>query len=429
MKHQKIQSLELNNVSLWNADGQIDRCNLTIQNGVLEKITPLDDSTATIPTTVVMPVGVDPQVHFRSPGQPDKETPATGMAAAIAGGYGAVLTMPNTKPVIDHPQVVRETIELFNLPEFHEFKTLISGAISKEQKSQEGLDYQSLADAGIAAYTDDGYGVHSDDIMRQVFAASEKTGLPVLQHAETLGHGGVLAPSEFQKEIGVKAYPDVAESDMVARDIELLKDFPKARYHVLHVSCPRSVELVQEAKDAGLLATCEVSPHHLYFSSDEISAQSTSFKMNPPIRSAEYREYLQKALAEGKIDFVATDHAPHESTAKGSSFKTAAYGTTGLETSLRVLLFLYRQNKLSAGKLVEVFSSAGANFLNLADAGYGELRQGQPFRAVVVKDIHTDFKVVEKDLYSKSKNNCFLGAPLPARISKVYLKDSCYSLS
>lgn len=212
---------------------------------------------------------------------------------------------------------------------------------------------------------------------------------------------------------------------MVKRDLTILKDYPRARYHVLHVSAHETLEEIAAAKQAGLPVSCEVTPHHLWFSSDDIKDDNTSFKMNPPLRGVQDRRALRHALAEGLIDFVATDHAPHEATAKGANFKTSAFGTTGLETSLRVLLTLVREGVLSPERLVQVFSSKPAAFLGLSRE-FGDVQPGRPMAAVLVNRNECQ-EVKDSDLYSLSKNSVFLGERLDGHIAGVFLGDRHYA--
>jgi dihydroorotase len=263
--------------------------------------------------------------------------------------------------------------------------------------------------------------------MRQSFLASSRIGLPVLQHAEVPGHGAVLAAGPIQESLGIKAYPRSAEVDMVKRDLKLLADYPGAKYHVLHISCRETIDLVSQAKAKGLQATCEVTPHHLMLCSADIIDKHTSFKMNPPLRDGADRDALQRRLATGEIDFVSTDHAPHENEIKGDNFKTAAFGTLGLETSLRVLLDLQRRGVLSKERVVEVFSKKPAEFLNVADK-YGTIAEGKPFFAALVDSVDSDFEVTVADLPGKSKNSCFVGRNLPGRISHSLFADSIFTL-
>jgi len=269
------------------------------------------------------------------------------------------------------------------------------------------------------AFTDDGVGVADDDLMERAFRMSAETGLPLLQHAEVPGHGGVLAPGSVQTRLGVPAYDARAESDMVERDIRLLRKVPGARYHVLHISSRKTLDLIRKAKEEGLAITGETSPHHLYWTCEDIQADNSAFKMNPPLRSAEDRAALRQALRDGVLDFVATDHAPHEPEAKGTDFCCASFGTTGLETFLRVMLYLYKKEELSAERLVEVFSLAPAQFLGV-DSKFGRIEEGRTMNAVLV-DVHgPDSPITTGDLWSHSKNNCFLGEKLPGTILTVF---------
>jgi dihydroorotase len=368
----------------------------------------------------VLPAGVDAQVHMRVPGQPDKETAATGVAAALAGGVGTMLTMPNTKPVIDSIETVHLARAELAATALSGVEILLSAAITVGQKGQEAVDFLALAEAGVRAFTDDGLGVASDELMRQAFAASAETGLPILQHAEMPGHGAVLASGPVQSTVTPnKIYAPEIEADMVERDLRLLRDYPGARYHVLHVSAAKTLQLIAKAKLLGLPVTCEVSPHHLYFSSEDIDADNTAFKMNPPLRSKEDQRALRNGLAEGLVDFVATDHAPHDTKSKGKDFKTAAFGTTGLETSLSVLMTLQAAGELTQRRLVEVFASEPARFLGVAA---GDIQDGGSARLTIF-DRRVVGAVSESDLASKSHNNCFVGTSLAGRVVGMVLGD------
>ncbi len=421
----------IKNVELWTAREVIVQCDLEILDGRIKAI----EKHISVPKTAhlidgrgwtLLPAGVDPQVHLRVPGQAEKETAGTGLLAALRGGIGAVLSMPNTKPVIDSIEVCEAAVlELEEAEHITGVKAYLTGSITQSLKGKSAAPFQELATWGVKAFTDDGLGVVDDDLMRLAFDASQKTGLPILQHAEFPGHGGVLAAGPLQEQLGIPAYPAAAEADMVARDIKLLKEYPKARYHVLHVSAHETLELVSAAKAQGLQVSCEVTPHHLWFSSDEIKSDATSFKMNPPLRGANDKRALRRALADGGIDFVATDHAPHEASAKGQNFKTSAFGTTGLETSLRVLLSLVQKGELSPERLVQVFSSQPARFLGLEE-DFGDIRIDRPMAAVLVNRDSCE-AVTEDDLYSLSKNSCFLGERLHGRIQGVFLADRYYA--
>lgn len=420
----------IKNVELWTEREVISQCDVEIQHGRIKAI----EKHISVPKSAhlidgrgytLLPAGVDPQVHLRVPGQAEKETAGTGLLAALRGGIAAVLSMPNTKPTIDSTEVCEAAVlELEEAEHLTGVKAYLTGSITQSLKGKASVPFKELADWGVKAFTDDGLGVVDDDLMRSAFEASELTGLPILQHAEFPGHGGVLAAGPVQEKLGIPAYPAAAEADMVARDINILKDYPKARYHVLHVSAHETLELVSAAKAEGLHVSCEVTPHHLWFSSDEIKDEVTSFKMNPPLRGPSDKRALRKALADGTIDFVATDHAPHEASAKGQNFKTSAFGTTGLETSLRVLLSLVTEGVLSPQRLVQVFSSRPARFLGI-EKDIGDISIDRPMAAVLVNRGSRE-EVTEEDLFSLSKNSCFLGERLDGKIESVFLADRYY---
>lgn len=429
------QIYSVTNVDVWNHDGVRKNQTLVIENGIL---TQQADASKVTPSGVVidahqavlLPAGVDPQVHLRVPGQPDKESADTALRAAVAGGVAALLTMPNTKPVIDDADSVKlARKELEQAEKDTGVKVLISAAITRGQKGKESIDFESTyhADPYMRAYTDDGVGVVSDDLMRAVYRASAAHGIPILQHAEMPGHGGVIAEGPVQKKLGIKAYPSAAEVDMVKRDLDLLKEFPDARYHLLHISSRHSLDLIKAAKDAGLRATCEVSPHHLWLTSEDIVEGQSSYKMNPPLRSNADRKALRQGIVNGDIDFVATDHAPHESSAKSENFKTAAFGTTGLETSLRVLLTMRARGEISESRITEVFSKAPAEFLGVQDE-FGRFQLNKKFYGTLVSQPDLDFEVTEGDLAGKSHNCCFIGHRLNGQISHALFAEHIHTM-
>jgi dihydroorotase len=425
-KSQRQALYRLKNAKVLNASGPQLHPEIWVEDGIWVK-TP-SNPLADIPTfdaegLTVIPAGVDPQVHLRVPGQPQKELPETGLQAAIRGGIGALLNMPNTNPIIDSAQALQMgKREVEQAQKEAPVTVLWSATITEQMAGKSSAPFAELVKAGASALTDDGLGVEQDEHMNAAFAASAEYGVPVLQHAEVPGHGAALASGPLQKKLGLPAYPRSAEIDMVARDLKLLEKFPEASYHVLHVSCKETVELVADAKAKGLKVTCEVSPHHLALSSADIQEDKTYFKMNPPLRDRADAEYFQAALRDGQIDFVATDHAPHELESKEKPFPAAAFGTTGLETSLRVLTDFVQKDALSESQLVRVFSASPAKFLGVEEK-FGTLSEGRPFNACLV-DFAAPAKAVEpKDLWSKSKNNCFLGTALPDPLSMVFLES------
>ncbi len=440
MHNNKIKSSLANaflvrGVDLWNTTGVRRQVDIYVEHGVVKDIS--DHALNAVRPgvrvlegngLVVLPAGVDAQVHLRVPGQSHKETPVSGLWAAVAGGVGALLTMPNTNPVLDEVSVLDLARREVEGPSAETGVTvLFSAAMTKGQKGRECVDFESLAKAGVSAFTDDGVGVADSAVMESIMSRVAPTGLPILQHAEVPGHGGVLAEGPIQTLVGGIAYPDNAEIEMVQRDIKLLQRYPEVRYHVLHVSAAKTIDVVSEARRMGLNVSCEVSPHHLFFTSDDIDQGNSAFKMNPPIRSRSDRDHLREALRSGACDFMATDHAPHEAAVKTTNFKTSAFGTTGLETSLRVMIWLWRHGLLSVERLVEAWSSAPARFLNV-DNTYGSIAVGRPFQAVLV-DVNAPEQIVSPDDFvGLARNSCFTNTRLPGRIVATILGARIHNL-
>ncbi len=413
----------LKNAQVWSSDRSPFLTDLLIKDGHLLQIKKNITEAGTVIDLngkALIPSGVDAQIHLRVPGQSHKETAETGMLAALKGGYSALLTMPNTIPTIDSVEVLLQgQNEVLPYEENFGIKVLWSAAITKNLNSNLLTDFESLVNAGVSAFTNDGLGVQDDESMSKAFSRLQVLSKPLLQHAEYLGHGGSLAPSPIQRKLNAKPYPDEAEWKMVDRDLKILRSFPKARYHVLHVSSARTIELIQEAKREGLRVTAEVSPHHLFFNTETIDAENLAFKMNPPIRSKSDQGALWQALIDGTIDFVATDHAPHEISKKSVSIEEAAFGTLGLETTLRVLLDRWMSGSLSSQRLVQVFSKCPAEFLSLPKS-FGNFINGYEFHGVLV-DLQAPARpFLLYEISSLSKNSCFLGANLPGKITGAF---------
>ncbi|HAG91138.1 MAG TPA: hypothetical protein DCL41_04670 [Bdellovibrionales bacterium] len=432
MDIQTLSHYVLGPVRLWTVDREEPSQYIEVRDGRIQKISGQPPSDTSIPKIdgknfVLMPAGVDEQVHLRVPGQEHKETAETGLMAAVKGGYAAILTMPNTKPVIDNVKVLKEAMDsVRTYEERFGVRVFWTAAITENLSSSKVTPIEDLAKAGIKALTNDGLGVLSDEVMEESFKRLAPLGIPLLQHAEFLGHGGSLAPSSVQESLKVKPYPESAEIDMVVRDLKVLKKCPEARYHILHITSGKVVPLVREAREQGLKVTCEVTPHHLYFSGEDIDPKNTSFKMNPPLRSPEDRQLLWEGLENGDVDFVSTDHAPHEPLVKSGSFDEVAFGTLGLETTLGVLTWGYREGKLSRRRWVEVFSLKPAQFLGL-DSSYGDLQVGQEIRGILFDLEAPDHLIQEKDFSSLSKNSCFIGSHLPGKLIKSFLGSKVIS--
>lgn len=355
---------------------------------------------------IVLPTGFDLQVHLRFPGQPSKETLEGGLESALYGGYDGILTMPNTNPFLDRPDVLKEAIA-DSKNHSYPVQVLFTASGTKGMQGQEATDIDALAKAGAAAITDDGWGVKSAAAQEDIFRACARHNLLFQQHAEMPGHRGVATASAFQKSAGLPEYPRSAESEMIRRDVELLRKHKGARYHVLHVSTRESLAEIRKAKQEGLAVSAEVTPHHLIFANTDIPAESDArcsyFKMNPPLFAPEDRAALREALRDGTIDCVSTDHAPHETEMKAKGWLHGPFGTRGMETALSALLELVHLGELSLTRLEQVWSRAPRRLL----APFAQDASGLLF-----VDPAAAWTVDERDLPGISRNSCFLGHSL-----------------
>ena len=362
---------------------------------------------------VVVPGLIDLHVHLREPGQEYKETVRTGTMAAAAGGFTAVCCMANTDPVNDHRSVtehIRGEAERHGYARVHPI-----GAVSKGLEGKVLAEIGEMVAAGAVAISDDGKPVMNAELMRLALLYAQHHAVPVVQHAEDLhlSGGGVMHEGETSALLGMPGIPGSAEDVMVARDLILLAD-TGGRYHVAHLSTGRSLELVREGKRRGLPVTCEVTPHHLLLTDEEIRASgfSTACKMKPPLRSAGDREALIAGLADGTVDAIASDHAPHHTDEKAQSFQDAPFGIVGLETTLPLCLDrLVRPGKLSLSRLVELLATGPARAMGLAT---GTLRPGAP-ADVTLLDLEKPYRVEPRELRSKGRSTPFAGWELRGR--------------
>jgi len=371
---------------------------------------------------VVTPGLIDMHVHLREPGREYKETIASGMAAAAAGGFTAVACMANTEPVNDNRSVTEHMIA--EAARHDTARLYPIGAVSKGLLGEELSEVGEMAEAGIVAISDDGRPVENSELMRRALEYSQHFGLVVIQHAEdlALGAGGVMHEGEFSTRTGLPGLPGAAEDVMVARDLILLEDFggDRGRYHVAHLSTARSLELVRQAKRKGLRATCEVTPHHLLLTDSEVwsSHLSTDTKMTPPLRSQLDREALFGGLADGSIDAIASDHAPHHADEKDVQFSCAPFGIVGLETTVSLCLDrLVRPGTISLSRLVELLSCKPAEILGVPG---GTLKVGA-LADISVLSLTSRTTVNPKRFRSQGKTTPFEGWKLRGRPVATFL--------
>ena len=356
---------------------------------------------------VVAPGLIDIHVHLREPGQEYKETVRTGTMAAAAGGFTAVACMANTEPVNDNRSVTEHILlEARRHGYAHVYPI---GAVTKGLEGQELAEIGEMVRAGAKAVSDDGKPVMNAELMRRALLYAQHFGIPVIQHAEDLNltGAGVMHEGEWSTRLGLPGIPGAAEDVMVARDLILTED-TRGRYHVAHLSTARSLEMVRRARSQGLAVTCEAAPHHLILTDEEVarSGFSTQTKMKPPLRSERDREALVNGLADGAIDCIASDHAPHHADEKDVQFNLAPFGILGLETTLSLCLDrLVRPGLVSLPRLVELLTTGPARVLSLPG---GTLKPGSPADVTV---FHPDGKVTIRaaSFRSRSRNTPFDG--------------------
>ena len=359
---------------------------------------------------VVTPGLIDLHVHLREPGQEYKETIGSGTAAAAAGGFTAVACMPNTKPVNDCRAVTDMILEKAKAAA--NARVYPVGAITLGLSGEALSEMAELKEAGCLAVSDDGNPVADSRLLRRALEYARGFDLPVICHSEDkrLSAGGVMHEGPFATRLGLSGIPAEAEVVGVERDLALAL-LTGAKVHIAHVSCAGSVEAIRRAKKKGARVSCEVTPHNLLLIDEDVGVYDTHGKMNPPLRSAADRRAVRKALAEGVIDFIASDHAPHSILEKEVEFDLAAFGVIGLETSLGAALALVAEGVLSLPQAVERMSAAPAKVFNLPG---GRLEKGGPADVTVI-DTDLTWQVAPDKFKSLSRNTPFAGRSFPGR--------------
>ncbi len=355
---------------------------------------------------------IDLHVHLREPGQEYKEDIASGLAAAAAGGFTTVCPMPNTRPVNDNRAITEMMVA--RAKEVGGVRLLPLGAITKRSEGKELTEMADLKEAGAIGVSDDGVCVMNAAVMRRALEYAKTFDLLVSQHCEDhhLTAKADMHEGAVSTRLGLRGWPRVAEDIIVARDLLLTEAVGGARYHVAHLSSMGAVRLLREAKARGLAVSAEVTPHHLTFTDEDVIGYDTFCKVNPPLRSAEDRAALIGALADGTIDCIATDHAPHSTLEKDCEFSEAANGINGLETTFAALLPLIERGALSALRLVEALSTAPAR---VARCEGGSLAVGT--RAdLVLLDPAARWTVTREALRSRSHNTPLFNRELTGRV-------------
>jgi dihydroorotase len=354
---------------------------------------------------VVCPGFIDIHVHLREPGYEYKETVATGTKAAAAGGFTAVACMANTHPVNDNGSVTDYILAKARSEGF--VRVYPIGAVTRGLEGKELAELAELAEAGCVAYSDDGHPIMNAEVLRRAMEYTLPFGLPIISHAEDahLVQGGVMNEGVVSTELGLGGRPATAEEVMVARDC-CLAELTGAHVHVAHISTAGAVRLVKEAKARGIRVTAEVTPHHLLLTEEAVRGYDPNTKMNPPLRTKRDQEALLEALADGTIDCIATDHAPHALSEKEGDFDGAAAGIAGLETAASVLLDrLVRPGLLDLKTLIARLTAGPARVLNLPG---GSLAPGVD-ADVTILDPARELTIDPSGFHSKSRNTPFGG--------------------
>jgi dihydroorotase len=353
---------------------------------------------------LVVPGLVDMHVHLREPGYEHKETIATGSLSGVAGGFTALACMPNTRPVNDQ-RTVTEFI-LARAGEANFCRVYPIAAITLGQKGETLTDFAELQKAGAVGVSDDGRPVKKRELMRQAMELGRSLGLAVISHCEdlNLSAGGMMHEGAVSSRLGLRGIPAASEEVMVRREISIAQEtgFP---VHIAHVSTAGSVEWIRRAKEEGIPVTAETAPHYFSLDHRAVEEYNTCAKMNPPLREPEDVEAIKKGLAEGVIDVIATDHAPHSQAEKNVAFEQAPFGIVGLETALPLTLCLIREGFLTWPEALRKLSYLPATLLGVAG---GVLREGA-VADLAILDPEYSYVVKAEEMRSKSKNSPFIG--------------------
>ena len=353
---------------------------------------------------LLMPGFIDAHVHLREPGFEEKETIRTGTMAAAAGGYTTVMPMPNLRPVPDKPEVMKEYVAKIDSDKV--VNVLPYASITEGEKGKELVDMKSLLQLGAVAFSDDGVGVQSSEIMREAMKKAAELGTMIVAHTEdnSLKNAGSVHQGEYAEKMGWRGIPSACEYAQVERDIELVREIG-CKYHICHVSTKETIDFVRKAKKEGLQVSCEITPHHLTLIDEDV--KDGNGKMNPPLRSREDREALIEAIKDGTADIVATDHAPHTSEEKARGVEKAPFGIVGLETAFAVLYTkLVKTGVISLKRLQEVMAEVPAQLFGLSNTG--KIKTGYDADLVLV-DIDEEYVIDPERFKSMGKNTPYGG--------------------
>ena len=395
---------------------------LFVQNGVIvDRLSAADKKKAKIidgTDLVACPGLVDIHVHFREPGQTDKENIATGSHCAAAGGFTTVVCMPNTPPPASNTGTIQYTKDVIKRDAV--VNVLTTGCITVDMKGEALAPIGSLAKAGVVAITDDGDCVQSNELMRRACEYAKMFDLPLMDHCQdhSMTVGAVMNEGVVSTRLGLRGWPNAAEDLIVSRNA-ILSAYTGAHIHLQHISSRNSVEIIRRAKARGVKITAEATPHHIALTDDCIEGYDPKFKMNPPLRTAEDQEEIIAGLKDGTIDIIATDHAPHTDYEKDKEFDYAPNGILGLETALPVTLsILMRKNRFKIAKVVDLMTRKPAELLGLEA---GTLSVGSA-ADICLFDPNEKWTYDARAGFSKSSNSPWDGEELKGRVKTTLVK-------
>lgn len=397
-------------LSLRVRDGRIAEVGPGLSPGEGEEVLDAEGGLLTV-------AGFDPHVHFREPGQSHKETLETGAAAAVAGGFSDVAVMPNTEPALDEAHRVRGVLERgerIGLARVHVIAACTMGLAGERL-----TEFAALAEAGALAFSDDGQPVADPLRMRRALEWGKTVGRPIVTHAELLAlkGRGVMHEGVISGRLGLAGIPSACETGAIARDLELAA-LTGARLHVAHVSTARGVAMIRDAKARGLAVTAETAPHYLHFTEEALAAKGSAAKMNPPLRTAADREALLAGCADGTIDCLATDHAPHAAYEKEAPLADAPFGVVGLETAwAAAFTALAGSGRMPVTDVVRLLATAPRRVMGLPECG---LTAGQPADLVLL-DLDAEWRVEPEAFHTLGRHTPFTGEALRGRVLGTWI--------
>ncbi|MFC6323377.1 dihydroorotase [Companilactobacillus baiquanensis] len=414
-----MTTILIKNANLFYAK-HLNKSDLLIKDGKIFKIAEVineqADRVIDAKNNLVAPGLIDVHVHFREPGQVHKETIATGSRAAAHGGFTTVFAMPNVTPVPDNSDDFKNQLELNKQSVI---KTLQYAPVTKEETTDELSPIEDLAKLGAIAFSNDGHGINNAKTMFDAMQRIKAVNSHLAAHVEdqNLFNKGVINAGPAAVELGLPAIERVSETSQLARDLILAKE-TGVHYHVCHLSTADGVKMIQIAKNAGINVTCEVTPHHLLLSDNNIVEDDANFKMNPPLRSELDRRALIDGLLDGTIDMIATDHAPHAESEKNQGFLKSAFGITGIETSFPLMYSRFVKTSLmSLEQLLELMTIKPAQTFGLSA---GEIKIGANADLTII-DLNKNYQIKKEDFISKGVNSPFLGQDVYGQVQKTFV--------